>query len=58
VVAEGIEDGATLAHLQREGCNLVQGFYISKPLPADQFETWLAARSGDEPKVLYPRFGA
>jgi diguanylate cyclase (GGDEF)-like protein len=58
VVAEGVEDGATLAHLQREGCNLVQGFYISKPLPADQFETWLAARSGDEPKVLYPRFGA
>jgi EAL domain-containing protein (putative c-di-GMP-specific phosphodiesterase class I) len=58
VVAEGVEDGATLAHLQREGVNLVQGFYISKPLPADIFETWLVGRTGKEQNVLYPRFGA
>jgi predicted signal transduction protein with EAL and GGDEF domain len=41
VVAEGVEDQTTLNHLAREGCNLVQGYHISKPLPADQFETWL-----------------
>jgi EAL domain-containing protein (putative c-di-GMP-specific phosphodiesterase class I) len=57
VVAEGVEDGATLAHLHREGCNLVQGYYISKPLPADIFETWLVGRTRREQNVVYPRFG-
>jgi diguanylate cyclase (GGDEF)-like protein len=44
VVAEGVEDEHTLLHLRQEGCNLVQGFYISKPLPADEFADWLTAR--------------
>jgi hypothetical protein len=34
----------TLNHLRLEGCNLVQGYVISKPLPADEFADWLAAR--------------
>jgi diguanylate cyclase (GGDEF)-like protein len=57
VVAEGVEDGATLAHLKREGCDLVQGFFISRPLPADEFETWLVGRTNSAENVLYPRFG-
>jgi hypothetical protein len=44
VVAEGVEDEQTLNHLRLEGCNLVQGYFISKPLPADEFADWLAAR--------------
>ena len=44
VVAEGVEDAETLAHLRQEGCNLVQGYFISKPLPADDFADWLTAR--------------
>jgi diguanylate cyclase (GGDEF)-like protein len=44
VVAEGVEDEETLLHLRQEGCNLVQGYYISKPLPADDFADWLTAR--------------
>ncbi|MFI5913543.1 putative bifunctional diguanylate cyclase/phosphodiesterase [Dactylosporangium sp. NPDC051541] len=44
VVAEGVEDEETLLHLRREGCNLVQGYFISKPLPADEFADWLTAR--------------
>ncbi|WP_432980593.1 putative bifunctional diguanylate cyclase/phosphodiesterase [Dactylosporangium sp. CA-233914] len=44
VVAEGVEDEQTLHHLRQEGCNLVQGYYISKPLPADEFADWLTAR--------------
>ncbi|GAB3864499.1 putative bifunctional diguanylate cyclase/phosphodiesterase [Dactylosporangium cerinum] len=44
VVAEGVEDEQTLNHLRIEGCNLVQGYFISKPLPADEFADWLAAR--------------
>jgi diguanylate cyclase (GGDEF)-like protein len=41
VVAEGVEDEETYAFLARTGCDIVQGYYISKPLPPDQFTTWL-----------------
>jgi diguanylate cyclase (GGDEF)-like protein len=41
VVAEGVEDEETYAFLARTGCDIVQGYYISKPLPADQFAVWL-----------------
>lgn len=37
VVAEGIEDEAVLQALIRMGCDYAQGYYISKPLPADEF---------------------
>jgi diguanylate cyclase (GGDEF)-like protein len=35
VVAEGVEDEATLERLRALGCDMVQGFYLSKPLTAD-----------------------
>lgn len=41
VVAEGVEDKSTLAALQRLNCEQVQGYLISKPLPACQFLDWL-----------------
>jgi diguanylate cyclase (GGDEF)-like protein len=44
VVAEGVEDGETYAHLVREGCDLVQGYFVSRPLPPDEFATWLINR--------------
>ena len=44
VVAEGVEDEQTLLHLRQEGCNLVQGYFISRPLGADDFAEWLTAR--------------
>ena len=34
VVAEGIEDHATFALLASMGCDLAQGFFISRPVPA------------------------
>ncbi|ATC99597.1 MULTISPECIES: bifunctional diguanylate cyclase/phosphodiesterase [Pseudoalteromonas] len=42
VVAEGIEDEATLLFLQAQACELAQGYFISKPLPAHEFEAWLS----------------
>jgi diguanylate cyclase (GGDEF)-like protein len=41
VVAEGVEDAQTLKCLATMGCDQVQGFYVSKPLPADAFTDWL-----------------
>ena len=44
VVAEGVEDGDTMSRLTELGCNFVQGFHVSRPLPAAEFEAWLAER--------------
>src|SRR6202044_2707628 len=41
VVAEGVEDGQTLRHLSVLGCDLVQGYYLSKPLPPRELTSWL-----------------
>jgi len=41
VVAEGVEDAATLNLLKTLGCDCVQGFYISKPLPYNEYIQWL-----------------
>jgi len=43
VIAEGVEDYRTLEYLQTQGCNTVQGYYISKPIPVTEFEAWLKA---------------
>ena len=37
VVAEGIESEAMLSELQKLGCDYAQGYYISRPLPAEDF---------------------
>lgn len=41
VIAEGVEDEATCERLAALGCDLAQGYYFSKPVPPQQFETWL-----------------
>jgi diguanylate cyclase (GGDEF)-like protein/PAS domain S-box-containing protein len=37
VVAEGVETEAQLTLLQSYGCHEIQGYYLSPPLPADEF---------------------
>jgi diguanylate cyclase (GGDEF)-like protein len=48
VVAEGVEDEATWLALRRMGCNMVQGFYVSRPLPGREVLPWLAYQSGED----------
>ena len=38
VIAEGVETEGQLNLLRNAGCNLVQGYYFSAPLPAAEFE--------------------
>ena len=40
-VAEGIEDADTLEMLRALGCDEIQGQYVSPPLGAREFESWL-----------------
>ena len=42
VIAEGVETLAQLDYLRSHGCDEMQGYYFSKPVPADQFEALLA----------------
>lgn len=41
VVAEGIEDDFALQWLAKNGCELGQGYFISRPKPTDDFTTWI-----------------
>jgi diguanylate cyclase (GGDEF)-like protein len=40
VVAEGVEDSETLAHLKESNCDIIQGNHISIPLPAEDLVTF------------------
>ncbi|MFC5929734.1 EAL domain-containing protein [Cryobacterium melibiosiphilum] len=44
MVAEGIEDAEALAELIRLGCDVGQGYFFSRPLPAADFERWIDER--------------
>ncbi|WP_157662763.1 bifunctional diguanylate cyclase/phosphodiesterase [Sulfuriferula sp. AH1] len=41
VVAEGVENAEILELLQILGCDIVQGFYFSKPMPAASVPEWI-----------------
>jgi diguanylate cyclase (GGDEF)-like protein len=44
VVAEGVEDQRTLDHLVSLRCHLVQGYYLSRPIPAIELTEWIVRR--------------
>jgi diguanylate cyclase (GGDEF)-like protein len=50
VVAEGIETTEALERLAGLGCDVGQGYLISRPLPAGELTSWLCAHAG-EPAV-------
>ena len=41
VVAEGVETEAALLQLKAMGCDLAQGYLMSRPLPADELTRWM-----------------
>lgn len=44
VLAEGVETAEQLAFLREQGCDLYQGYYYSKALPASEFTALLRAK--------------
>ena len=41
VVAEGVETRAIMERLAEFGCDVAQGYYLSRPVPADELVIWL-----------------
>lgn len=46
VVAEGVETDAQAARLRQLGCDVLQGFLYARPMPAEQFEGYVAGAVG------------
>jgi EAL domain-containing protein (putative c-di-GMP-specific phosphodiesterase class I) len=44
VVAEGVEDATTLAVLTELGCDQGQGYFLGRPMAADDLEQWMRGR--------------
>ena len=45
IVAEGVETAEVLDQLVRFGCDVAQGYYLSRPAPAAELERWLDDRA-------------
>jgi EAL domain-containing protein (putative c-di-GMP-specific phosphodiesterase class I) len=41
VVAEGVENHDSWERLERYGCDIAQGYYLSRPIPPDAFDDWV-----------------
>lgn len=44
MVAEGVESRAVYDQLTGYGCDRAQGFYMSRPLPAEELDLWITER--------------
>lgn len=44
IVAEGVEDQTDWDLIASIGVDVVQGYFVARPMPADEFEAWLRAR--------------
>ncbi len=58
VIAEGVEDSSTLEQLAQLGCDLAQGYHVSKPMPADVFNDWLVDTVPHRPHPMVVAPGA
>jgi len=45
VVAEGVENNVQARFLQNQGCDYIQGYYFSRPVPKNEFERLIDNRS-------------
>jgi diguanylate cyclase (GGDEF)-like protein len=46
VVAEGVESAEIWRDLERWGCDVAQGYYLSRPVPAEDLTAWLRRTGG------------
>jgi len=58
ITAEGVEDDDTLQRLALLGCDLAQGYFLSRPLAPGAFRAWLAADSIERAPMVRASSGA
>jgi len=46
VVAEGVEDKGQVEQLKKMGCDVIQGYYFSKPVPPEEFAAFIEKMTG------------
>jgi EAL domain-containing protein (putative c-di-GMP-specific phosphodiesterase class I) len=56
VVAEGVENVEQLQLLRNLGCDEYQGYHMSKPMPAQEFEQCLRRADANVPAAATPAF--
>ena len=54
VIAEGVETEEQLVALRNMGCDRVQGYYFSAPVPAEQYEKFVEERNGIQAELPAP----
>jgi diguanylate cyclase (GGDEF)-like protein len=54
VIAEGVETSDQLFALRELGCDIAQGYYFSRPVPAEEFGAFIQERAAMEPEALVP----
>ena len=54
VVAEGVEDAATLDALHAAGCDVAQGFHTGRPMTIEALNGWRRSRTAASPVTLIP----
>jgi len=45
IVAEGVESEQALSALREFGCDVAQGYHLSRPIPTAALDTWLLGRT-------------
>ena len=48
MIAEGVETAEQLAYLREQQCDQIQGYYFSRPLPANRMEQLLKEHSANQ----------
>jgi EAL domain-containing protein (putative c-di-GMP-specific phosphodiesterase class I) len=54
IIAEGIETKEQEDHLKKIGCDIGQGYYLTRPIPAPELEEFLIAKDSDNILLLNP----
>lgn len=54
VVAEGVESREQFLHLQKHGCDVAQGYLFGRPMPEDEFRTWMQRYSPNVAAASFP----
>jgi diguanylate cyclase (GGDEF)-like protein len=54
VIAEGVEEPSQLSRLRKLRCGRAQGYYLARPLPADELERWFDMPGASMPWLRAP----